>query len=98
MNVRMTANDVIEARVLEMLRAKIGPRHEVNLDSAVVEDTGLDSTSVLDFVMELEDEFDISIPLDQIAEVRTVGELAAVVRGLSRGYAGAHGEEMKEGH
>jgi acyl carrier protein len=38
----------------------------------------------MDFVMELEDEFDISIPLDQIADVRTVGDLADAVRRLSK--------------
>jgi acyl carrier protein len=50
----------------------------------------------MDFVMELEDEFDITIPLDQIAEVRTVGDLANAVRLMSSD--GAHGGTMEEGH
>ena len=98
MNGTMERNDEIASRVLDLLSAKVGAGRPIGLDSSVIADTGMDSVSVMDFVMELEDEFDISIPLDQIAEVRTVGELAAVVRGLSRDYAGAHGEEMKEGH
>ena len=30
-------------------------------------------------VMELEDKFDLSIPLDRMADIQTVGELAAVI-------------------
>jgi acyl carrier protein len=35
--------------------------------------------------MELEDEFDITIPLDQLAEVRTVRDLADTVIAVSGG-------------
>ena len=76
-------NDEIADRVLELLRKKIGEARPISLESSVINDTGLDSVSVMDFVMELEDEFDISIPLDQIAEVRTVADLAAAVQALS---------------
>jgi acyl carrier protein len=97
MNAIMERNDKIETRVLELLSKKIGAERSIDLDSSVVEDTGLDSVSVMDFVMELEDEFDITIPLDQIAEVRTVGDLAGAVQALSREDAGAQGGVMEEG-
>ena len=84
----MTQIDDIDTRVLDLLRQKIGSDREITLESSVVEDTGLDSVSVMDFVMELEDEFDISVPLDQIAEVRTVSDLAGVVRRLTSVEAG----------
>ena len=83
----MDRNDEIAARVLEMLAGKVGPGRSIGLDSSVIADTGLDSVSVMDFVMELEDEFDITIPLDQIAEVRTVGDLADAVRAIANGKA-----------
>ncbi len=79
----MAELDDIDTRVLDLLRSKIGREREIHLESSVVEDTGLDSVSVMDFVMELEDEFDISVPLDEIAEVRTVTDLAGVVRKLT---------------
>jgi acyl carrier protein len=96
MNVIVEDNTEIQTRVLELLTKKVGAGREIGLDSSVVEDTGLDSVSVMDFVMELEDEFDITIPLDQIAEVRTVGDLANAVRLMSSD--GAHGGTMEEGH
>ncbi len=42
-------------------------------------DLNIDSVTVMDFVMEVEDHFDIEIPLNVLAETRTVGDLAAVV-------------------
>lgn len=42
-------------------------------------DLDVDSVVVLDFLMTLEDKYDISIPINLVADVRTVGELAATV-------------------
>ena len=89
--------DDIQDRVLELLGQKIGPGREIGPGSSVVEDTGLDSVSVMDFVMELEDEFDISIPLDRIAEVRTVGDLATAVHAMAGGRDAAPAGAMEEG-
>ena len=94
----MEQNGEIQARVLDLLCQKVGDDRKIDLDSSVVEDTGLDSVSVMDFVMELEDEFDITIPLDQITDVRTVGDLANAVRVMSHKHAGAQGGAMEEGH
>lgn len=69
-------------RVLEMLREKVGDDRVLGPESSVVADTGLDSVSVMDFVFELEDEFEITIPLDRIAEVKTIADLAAAIDGL----------------
>lgn len=75
----------IQSRVLELLRNKAGAERAIDLDSNVIDDTGLDSVSVMDLVMEIEDEFDISIPLDRIAEVRTVADLTNAVEALAKG-------------
>jgi acyl carrier protein len=42
-------------------------------------DLNIDSVAVMDFVMEVEDHFDIEIPLNVVSETRTIGDLAAVV-------------------
>ena len=97
-NVIMQQNNKIQTRVLDLLCKKVGAARPIDLDSSVVEDTGLDSVSIMDFVMELEDEFDITIPLDQIAEIRTVGDLADAVQTLSHVSAAAHGGPTGEGH
>ena len=94
----MEQNNAIQTRVLDLLCKKVGAARPIDLDSSVVEDTGLDSVSIMDFVMELEDEFDITIPLDQIAEVRTVGDLANAVQVRSRGNGAVEGGPTREGH
>jgi acyl carrier protein len=42
-------------------------------------DLNIDSVTVMDFVMEVEDHFDIEIPLNVLSETRTVEDLARVV-------------------
>jgi acyl carrier protein len=42
-------------------------------------DLNIDSVTVMDFVMEVEDHFDIEIPLNVLSETRTVEDLAKVV-------------------
>jgi acyl carrier protein len=39
----------------------------------------IDSVGVLDFIMEVEDHFDIEIPMNVVSETRTVGDLARYV-------------------
>jgi acyl carrier protein len=48
-------------------------------DTDIPTDLNIDSVAVMDFVMEVEDHYDIEIPLNIVAETRTVAELAAVV-------------------
>jgi acyl carrier protein len=42
-------------------------------------DLNIDSVSVMDFVMEVEDHFNIDIPLNILSETRSIGDLAKVV-------------------
>jgi len=39
----------------------------------------------MDLMMELEEKFDVSIPLNLLPEVRTVGDLTATIRKLKEG-------------
>jgi acyl carrier protein len=48
-------------------------------DTDIATDLNIDSVAVMDFVMEVEDHYDIEIPLNVVAETRTVAELADVI-------------------
>lgn len=56
---------------------------EPTLASDLIVDLGLDSLQVLEVIAELEDRFDISIPLNDVPATRTVaqvvGEVARIV-------------------
>ena len=48
----------------------------------IARDLGLDSLAIMNFIMALEDEYDISIPLDRVAQVETVGDLEQAIEEL----------------
>jgi acyl carrier protein len=53
-------------------------RKELTLSETtdLVADIGLSSLEVMEFIEKIEDEFDISIPLNILPDVNTIGELA----------------------
>jgi acyl carrier protein len=68
--------------IFDTLRASLQKPVELSDQTNIVNDLGLDSGAVMDFVMEIEDRLDISVPLDRIAEVETLGDLVSTVRAL----------------
>ena len=72
----------IRNTIFETLRASLEKPVELSDQTNIVNDLGFDSVAVMDFVMEIEDRLDISVPLDRIAEVETIGDLVSTVRSL----------------
>ena len=68
------------ARMLERFRrdgdGPIGPETDLRLDLE------LDSLAVMDLLMDVEDRFDVSIPLNALPELRTAGDLAGTIGAL----------------
>lgn len=74
----------IEAEIIALLSRRVPGGVQVAPETQIVSGLGLDSVAILDFIMDLEDRFDISIPLDRVAEVKTISELSAAVEALMR--------------
>jgi acyl carrier protein len=51
----------------------------LSAETDISTDLNIDSVTVMDFVMEVEDHFDIEIPLNVLSETRTIADLAKVV-------------------
>lgn len=51
-------------------------------ETDISSDLEIDSVAVLDFIMEVEDEYDISFPMNRISEIRTIGELVEAISEL----------------
>ena len=51
--------------------------------TVISKDLSIDSLAVMDMVMELEDRFDVSIPMNVVAEIQTVDELADTILKLA---------------
>jgi len=52
-------------------------------NTTLVADIGLSSLEVMEFIEKIEDHFDISIPLNILPDVNTIGDLAKKVRELN---------------
>ena len=77
----MSDEEVVDIIIKELL--VIMPNaSDIVSETNIVRDLSLDSLAVMDLVMALEDYFDISIPLDRIADTETVFQLAGVVQSL----------------
>jgi len=77
-----TQEDKIEERLREILSASLDSSVDLASNTNFVSDLGLESIQVLEFVMEVEEHFDIAIDMESLSDVRTIGELAKVVAGL----------------
>jgi acyl carrier protein len=79
----------IEEGVIDVLKNVSRRPIEPSLASDLVADLGFDSLQVLEVIAELEDRFDISIPLNDVPATRTVGHVVSQVSVLLEGRSGA---------
>ncbi len=62
-------------KVKKIVAEKLGvPEAKVTEEASFVNDLGADSLDVVEFVMEVEKEFDITIPDEEAAKLATVGD------------------------
>ncbi len=79
------SDDEIFSAIATRLESSRKGGQVITPDTDISQDLDLDSLAVMDLMMELEDKFDVSIPLNLLPEVRTVGDLATTVRKLKEG-------------
>lgn len=76
------ASAPIEDGVIDVLKQVSRRPIEPSLDSELIADLGFDSLQILEVIAELEDRFDISIPLNDVPATRTVAQVVARVARL----------------
>jgi acyl carrier protein len=70
-----TEEPSLEERLKEILIKQFGEGEKtVTLETSFVNDLGADSLDIVELVMELEDEFDVSIPDEDAEKIQTVGD------------------------
>jgi acyl carrier protein len=65
----------VEAGVIDVLRNVSRRPIEPDPNHDLIADLGFDSLQVIETVSELEDRFDISIPMDDVPTIRTVAQV-----------------------
>lgn len=79
--------ETVGAQIIEVLSSMIPSGVPVTDGTRIARDLGLDSVAIMDFVMELEERFDILIPLDQIADVETIHDLTKAIEAIMKDAA-----------
>lgn len=75
--------DEILKRLCTHLERIAGPGIEIGADDNLIDQLELDSMKVMNLVMEIEDEFDISVPINALTDVYTVNDLAKLIEQLN---------------
>lgn len=71
---------MVEQKVKQILAEQLGvDASKVTLETNVATDLGADSLDLVEILMSLEDEFGVSIPDEQIAEIKTVKQIVDFV-------------------
>jgi len=77
LNIRWRIKKVasVQERVIDIVAEQLGvDKEKVTPETSFVNDLGADSLDTVELVMELEEEFDITIPDDAAEKIQTVGQ------------------------
>jgi acyl carrier protein len=77
----------LQMEVLCEIRRQLAPYQVADMpitgDTVICDGTTVDSLTVMDMIVELEDRFDVSIPMKRVTEIRTVDQLADTILALA---------------
>lgn len=72
-------------KIQEMLADALNlPLEKVTADAKIVEDLGADSLDVVELLSRLEDEYGVEMPDDEVENLVTVADVAAVLEKLTK--------------
>ena len=71
----------IEEKVIQIVSEQLSDdKGEISKDTSFVNDLNADSLDTVELVMELEDEFDLTIPDEDAEKLKTVGEAIGFIQ------------------
>lgn len=73
----MSIVDKVKAIIVEQLGVE---EADVKIESSFIEDLGADSLDIVELVMALEEEFELTIPDEDAEKIRTVGEAVKYIQ------------------
>ncbi len=75
--------ETLSQQVIELVSSQIDiPKEQISLDSQFVADLGFDSLDLIEFVMLVEDEFDIVVPDEESEKINTVRDAVEAIQKL----------------
>ncbi|CAN7523347.1 MULTISPECIES: acyl carrier protein [Pseudomonas] len=79
----MISKEAILEKVIELIKELAPDEALIKPDTDLIQDLGIESIRVMDMLMVLEDEYDISIELNVLVKVRTPEQLAEAILTLT---------------
>lgn len=66
----------MDKKIIGLIAEKLGKKaDEIKLESRLIEDLGADSLDIVELIMAFEDEFNISLPDEDVAKMKTIGNI-----------------------
>ena len=76
---RTTLSEGVMDEVCQQLTPYQVGQQPITADTVIYKDLSIDSLAVMDIILDLEDRFEVSIPINTVAEIHTVRELADAI-------------------
>ena len=74
--------EAVQTQLYQILKPFVPAGLELEAETDLVADLDLDSMKVMDIVADVEDTFDIAVPLNILPDVRTVADFVAQIQKL----------------
>jgi acyl carrier protein len=71
-------NEILD-EICKLLASYNAENKPLSINTDIPAELNIDSVGVLDFIMDVEDKFDIEIPMNVVSETHTIGDLVKVV-------------------
>ena len=78
----MQNSEALQTQLYQILKPFVPAGFKLETETDLVADLDLDSMKVMDIVADVEDTFDIAVPLNILPEVRTVSDFVGQIQKL----------------
>ena len=80
-------DDLVFRKICSLIEPLNEKGVDLSRETDLIADLEIDSVAVLDMVMDIEDFYDISIPVNTISETKTIGELVDAIHAIKKEQA-----------
>ena len=77
--------ETTNAELIELLKAQLADDRQIHPGTDLLSDLALESVQIMEFIVEVEDHYDIAISLEALGDIRTIEQLGALVSQIRDG-------------
>ena len=72
-------------KIIALIADKLGKKpNQITLESRLVEDLGADSLDIVELIITFEDEFNVSLPDEDVAKMKTIGDVVKYIENTKK--------------